>query len=395
MKKKIILSDKFLMFVLILSGCFQNIEIISVADGFGLKLYHVVSIMLGIRLLIKIKENGKIKIPPLKINLFFIFILGLSFFMYGIYGFNSLCVNYIFAYYLIILIINIGCELKYDDWIEIIKKVATIMMICIFVNMIINFSQIKFFLSGNTERIVLNTFFGGGINLEATWLALLGVFFLKDEKAYIYLFLSMIVSMLYSSRSGMIVDALFFLIILFQENNRKNEKFKKTLLLLLLCVVLFVINIKTGMFSYILNRFTNLGNENGSLGRLNMWKYVLPSINYNPFGYGLGNAVKSIISISGIQFRESNVHNMFFQMALDTGVLGFLIYLWINLKFIFDERKNIIKNSVVSFITIYIALSFIEFRGADFLLYVMISIYILIKNERKEKSENSGKSRIK
>ena len=392
MRKKIILSDKLLMFILILSGCFQNIEIISITDGFGLKMYHVISILLALRLLSKIRINGTFKIPPFKINIYFIFILVLSFFMYGIYGFNSLCINYLFSYYLIILIINIGNEIKYDEWIELIKKVASIMIICIFANMLINFSQIKFFLSGNTERIVLNTFFGGGINLEATWIALLGVFFLKDEKAYIYLFLSMIVSMLYSSRSGMIVNVLLFIIILFHKNNRKNEKFKKILLIFILGVILFAVNIKTGMFSYILNRFSNLGNENGSLGRIKMWNYVLPSIERNPFGYGLGNAVKSIISISGVPFRESNVHNMFFQMALDTGVLGFLVYLWINIKFLFDERKKIIQNSIISFISIYIILSFIEFRGADFLLYVMISIYLLNK---KEKSEENGKRRIK
>lgn len=377
MKKFNLFSDKFLVFILILSGCFQNIELINITDGFGLKLYHVVSILLFFRLITKTK--GKIKFPPFFINLFFVFILALSFFMYFIYGFNSLCINYIFIYYLMILIINIGYDFTFDDWISILKRVSIFMIISVYINLLLNFSQIRFFLSGNTERIVLDTFFGGGINIEATWISLLGLFFLKDEKSYIYMFFSMIICMLYSSRSGIIVNVLFFLIIFFKKNNGKNVGLKKIILLILVFAGLIILNNKTGLFNYIINRFCNLGNENGSLGRLNMWKNVVPAFLQNPFGYGLGNAVKAITLISGIPFRESNVHNMFFQMLLDCGFLGFFMYFFMNFYFIVKEKKNIFINPFVAFIFIYIILSLIEFRGADFLIYVILSIYFLIK----------------
>lgn len=385
MKKKKILSDKFLMFVLILSGCFQNIEVLNISDGFGLKLYHVISILLSYRLITK--NKGKIKLPPMIINIFFVCIMIISVISYTRYGFNSLCINYIFVYYLIILMINIGKNIKSDEWINMLKKIALIMIACTYFNILMNFSQVTFFLSGNSERINLKTFFGGGINLEATWIALLGVFFIKDEKAYIYLFFSMIISMLYSSRSGLIVNILFFIIILVHESNNDYIRFKKALLLFCVGVLINFVNLKTGMFSYVLTRFTKLGNENGSLGRLNMWEYVLPSFINNPFGYGLGNAVKSLTRISGVIFSESNVHNMFFQMFLDTGIIGGIMYLFLNIRFIFKERRNIIKNPIISFIVLYILLSIIEFRGADFLIYVLISIYILTKNEGRLSDE--------
>lgn len=385
MKNKIILSDKFLMFVLILSGCFQNIEVLNISDGFGLKLYHVNSILLSYRLITK--NKGKIKLPPMMISVFFVCIMIVSAISYTRYGFNSLCINYIFVYYLIILIINIGKDIKSDEWINILKKVALIMIVCIYFNILMNFSQVTFFLSGNSERINLRTFFGGGINLEATWIALLGIFFIKDEKAYIYLFFSMIISMLYSSRSGLIVNILFFTIILVHESNNNYIRFKKTLLLFIVGVLINFVNLKTGMFSYVLNRFSKLGNENGSLGRLKMWEYIFPSFINNPFGYGLGNAVKSLTRLSGEIFSESNVHNMFFQMFLDTGMIGGIMYLYLNIRFIFKEKRNIIKNPIIAFIVLYILLSIIEFRGADFLIYVLISIYILTKNEGRLSDE--------
>ena len=51
--KKSLNLDKVILFILILSGCFQNIEILNITSGFGIKLYHIISIVLIIRLLKK------------------------------------------------------------------------------------------------------------------------------------------------------------------------------------------------------------------------------------------------------------------------------------------------------------------------------------------------------
>ena len=63
------------------------------------------------------------------------------------------------------------------------------------------------------------------------------------------------------------------------------------------------------------------------------------------------------------------------------------MYLYLNIRFIFKEKRNIIKNPIIAFIVLYILLSIIEFRGADFLIYVLISIYILTKNEGRLSDE--------
>lgn len=371
--------DKILMFILILSGCFQNIKILSISNTFALKLYHLIAILLSIKLI----RKGKIKTLPKIVNLFFIYIFIISIFFYYFYGFNSLIINYIFAYYVLILIYNLGDSLRFNDWIEILMKVATIILFMAYINIFTHFSQIKFFLSGNTERVILDTFFGGGINIEATWIGLLGVFFLFSDKIYFYLLFSSILSLLYSSRSGLIVNVLLFLVVFLKKEKRTNTRLKKIAFICLLLIALLFVNLKTGMISYILARFSNVGNEKGSLGRLRMWEYILPAFKKNPFGYGLGNAIKSLTIISGIKYAESNLHNMFFQMLLDTGILGFIYYLYFNIKLIFVEIKNVFKNPIVLFLIIYIFMSCIEFRGGDFILYVVVGIYLKMKKNDK------------
>lgn len=375
-----------LMAIFLLSSLFQNITICTVS-GFNMKLVHLISLFFIPILVARRKEL--ILIP----NKYFAFYLGFillhSLVAYYFYGFNKFFANYIFAIYTLIIIFNVGKNISKEKWLKIINTVAIVFLGCVYIKLIVNYKEIISFLgnylvntSTNDVRLSISTFLGGGINIEATWIAILGFSFTQNKKGIVYFILSFLIALLYSSRAAMLLNVLLagFLIIAYVRRNKMNKK-KILKMFLIICIigliVLVLLEILTGLISYSIDRFLSIGNENGSIGRLNMWEYVGKAFINNPLGYGIGNAINSIENVSHISFMEDNIHNLFFQNLLDSGILGLSLYLGLNIGFIIKERKALFNDPIVQIILAYICISILEFRGAEFILYYVIGIYFL------------------
>lgn len=367
--------DEILFFSLVLFTCFQNISIYDFGN-FSFKANHLIS-LLFIFLLIRQK---KIILPSKNINIFFFIIIIISFFQYNIYGFHNLIFNYIFGYYLLILILTIGNNIEYIRWIDIIKKVSIIIMISTIIKIIINRQVIFSFFIHPNGHPGINSFFGGGVNLEASWIALLGVSFYKDKKVYIYFILSLIISILYASRVGIIACFLLGIFIIIHSTRKLSIKSIIGIILSFVCIVAVLLTLYLSNISdYIINRFIIIGSDPGSIGRLRMWVYVKDAFLSNPFGYGIGNATKALNIVSDYIIKDGNVHNLFMQMLLDTGFIGFIYYCYMVFNFIKNNKDKIFKEPVVSFIFFYILLSLFQFRGGDSLLFLFVGLYLLSK----------------
>ncbi len=385
MKDKIIVKPKFnklelMLFILLLLCCFQNISIININETFSLKLFHCFS-LLFLPYLIKKKT---ISIPSIFITLFIIYMIVISILMIPFYGFNSLLFNYIFSFYILVIICTLGKDIQKEKWMEIIKKVAWIMIISVCIKLFVYYDEILYFLSNPYGHPAIPTFFGGGVNLEITWLGLLGFSFYNDKKAYIYSTLILIISAIYASRIGIILVLFLFLFITFQNGFKLNKKqIKRITLALIFSIFVFYFVYNSGVLDYVLNRFSQTGLDPGSTGRLSMWKYVTKAFDKNPIGYGLGNSINAIELISGYKFKEGNVHNLFFQMLLDGGIIG-LIYYVILLLFLFkDGIKNFLHNPFLAFLIVYFILSVTQFRGGDVIMFYVLGVYIVTLNSFK------------
>lgn len=370
-----------LFFLLILFCCFQNVIIYNFNGQFSFKMSHFISLLFLPFLL----SERKIKIPPTILNLFFMFVIFVSLTIGLKYSINNLILNYISGFYYLVLFLTLGCRFGEKTWLKMIKTISWIVITFILIKLVINIDVIISFLRNPYNHPVIETFFGGGVNLEATWVALLGFSFYKDKKGYLYWLLSLIISSIYASRVGIMASCFLFIYLYFSNKKTNLKAFLKTLFsVVFIGIIGLIILNKLGMYDYLLERFLNIGSESGSLGRLRMWNYVFESFKNNPFGYGIGNSLVAIELSSGLYFTENNLHNLFLQMLLELGIVGFLFYMILIIYFVIKNRAKLLSDPIISFIFIYIVLSLFQFRGGDSLLFCFLGLYLIRISRRRE-----------
>ena len=380
-------KTKLLFGILFLSMCFQNIEILNLGS-FGLKLFHVVGVLYFPWLLTKMRH---LKLPSKLLTVFLIFMLEMSFLHMAKYGIHSLNFNYVFSFYILLLICNCGSTLTKDDWLDIVKKVALIALIAVYINAIIHIKIILNFLKHPWGHPVYTFIFGGGANLEATWIGLFGVFFKDDKKGFIYTALCSVISAMLASRVGIIVDAMCFVVLTFSTTKEKPRYVKKIRLIsmMVLGITMIIFFLGTGIIDYLLKRLEAVGTDVGSKARIFMWENAFKAFLNNPFGYGIGNSIVAINLVSDTIITESNIHNLYLQMLLDTGIIGGVCYIGIILSFIMKEIKNFFNDSVVSFIVLYFLLGFIQFRGGETIMFFIVGIYLASRKQKAKGVEIS------
>lgn len=349
--------------------CFQQISIISLG-GFKVKLYHIFSFIF-----LPVIIKYKFKFPPLFVNLFFCFILISSICSSVFYGFSSLLFNYIFCYYVIFIFINVFKLYSLEKITDILKIGAWFVLLMLVINMVTQYKAILAFMYNSWGgHPIINSIFGGGVNLDATWIVVIGGIFIKSKKREFYLYwtICFIISLLLSSRTGLIGDVLLLFLYIYYNNRFVKFSFYSLLAIIFVLIVL----ITTSYGKEILNRFLSTGDsdELGSLGRLNMWKWVLNAFKNNPLGYGTGNNIKAIELVSGLSFTDGNLHNLYLQFLVDNGLFGFIIIVYLFFAFLF---KNIRKEGIFCCpIILYLLMGFLQFRGGDAIMALMFAVYI-------------------
>lgn len=376
--------DEVLLFILLFSFCLPNFNILSIGET-GLKLYRVVVLFATIYIFVK----GRIKIPSSKLLIFFVYMISISFICIFIFGYERLLFDYIFAFLIMMCSFNISSTVKSEKMLSIINKVSIIILGIILLNVLKNIDQILLFLKNPyNNHPIYESIFTGGANLECTWPGMLAVFFIKKPKrGIIYLSLCFIVSILLSSRVGILVDimALYFLLKNLYPDVKsltKKRLMRGFILFSILFFILSYILLQTNYLDTILDRFINLGSDTGSQGRLRMWMYVFQAFLNNPFGYGAGNAILAVKNVSHLWYGEDNVHNLIFQMLLDFGLVGMLFYLKTIYNFIKNEFRNLVKNPFAFFILIYIIIGLIQFKGAELITFFVIGLYLNYKKNK-------------
>ena len=248
----------FLFTIFLFFCCAQNLIIYSFGT-IALKYCHVFSLLFLPGLFLK----NKIK-PPNKIIMFFIIFVtvhavALSF-NYSISG-NIL--NYIFGLYIILIQINMADDFSLDDWLNIIQSVGVIIMLWVIIKDYYEREAIISFIRHPYGHPSISTVFGGGVNLEATWLALMGFAF-KKRGALIYNLISTVISAVYASRASLLVNILWilwFLIPSFKNENKLRYIFWRSYYFL--C---YLYQIKTDCSPIFLNVFRQLVMTRGLLG---------------------------------------------------------------------------------------------------------------------------------
>ena len=381
-KSETLKINKYLLLLLLLTFCIPNVNLIS-AFSYNVKIYRVLTFSLF--LFVIFNKNANI-VPSKKIFFFLLYMLFISVVCIPFNGYDRLLFDYIFAYIIIVVVYNFGKNIKYDEWIKIFQIAAFFAISLVFLNL---FKQkeiiIDFIKNPLNQHPNYKSLYPGGLNLESTWIAFFSLFFVnKPYKGYIYLFFSMLVSVVLSSRVGLIINLFSLFFILYNHVKNRGEKInvkKVSCFIFIFFSIILLFTVLTNLSNNIISRFANIGSDGGSQGRLNIWKNIIPSyINY-PFGCGLGNAMKIIKSSSGMWFGEDNVHNLYCQILLDTGIIGLIIFVLFIVIFYKKNKRIILINPFVMYIIIYFIIAFVQFKGAEILAYYIIAIYLILSKQ--------------
>ena len=116
---------------------------------------------------------------------------------------------------------------------------------------------------GGNGHPSIPSFFSDSVNLEASWLALFGVFFNRDRVGLLYLIGSLSISALYASRVGIILSLLSIAYVLFVKSKDRIGVSKLVGIAVLIAGLIAVAQI-AGL--PIMDRFLAIGEDKGSTG---------------------------------------------------------------------------------------------------------------------------------
>lgn len=156
----------------------------------------------------------------------------------------------------------------------------------------------------------------------------------NQKKFYFYLFLCISTSILITdlltfSRGGYLglLAGLIFTLFIFRKEITAKITFKKFIAINLFILAAAAIIIFPNPVSQRLISSFNVG-EGSNIGRIETWKQSLDVIKNNPLGVGLGNYALEIKPSAG--YREPIYsHNLYFDIAAETGILNALIFIWL------------------------------------------------------------------
>lgn len=370
---------KLLAFLLIAACCFQNLVLIDFG-AFALKPYHLLGLFSFAYTIWDKKTNWTVPCRLFASGV--AIVLAVSVIGYMRFGFNSVAFNYIFLVIICFTLYNLGLNFSSKDWERLLQSVAVFLMGSIFIKLLFNLDAIALYIAEPwMGHPLFPTFFGGGVNLEASWMALFIPFFGWNPAGFAYIGSAFLLSFVYTSRAGLVLAVMGFSYVFLAKYNGKPFRVKLFVLSIGLSAV-FVILVMRG--NSLIERFLSIGSDPGSKGRLNIWHYALLAFEDAPlFGAGAGNAIKHInilVSTSGI--LEDNVHMYPMQVLLDFGLVGFVVFAGFVISFFKQCYQDKLSSPFEAWLLFYLVASFIQFRGAEVLLGVCLAGYFHWKSAR-------------
>lgn len=363
----------WLIAILFILCCFQNLSLFTFLDV-QFKLCHLYSILF-VPLFF---ENKKIKIPNTVVLAFILYSIILSFVALFWSKISGVLFKYVFCLYLLFILYNFSDDFTVEDFLRIIRISACIIMPIVLFGIFRNFSQISSFLNQSyAAHPIIITIFGGGVNLEATWLGFMGFAF-KRRAALIYNALALLVSALYGSRAGIVMNILCLFWLFLQSNvaGRKMVLFSAAAFVAISVFILVLYSY--GILDNVILRFSQKNSSKILNGRAAMWNYFGKLFNAYPLGVGAGNAINALRHISGINFSESNLHNVYFQMFIDFGWLGGAYYLGLVGSFALKNIKRW-SNPLVAMMFSYFILSLVQFTGPEIIGCFVLGAFLVTK----------------
>lgn len=375
-----------MLFLIFLTMNFQMLSLVRAdSSGMSIKVYHLMGML---ALPIVLGQRRVRGLHPL-VGLFSIVVITVSLFGNLAVGWNPLIINYLFAFYICFIALNIGRLLDYVTIIRILRAATLVVYSAVFIKTIFVWDRIAAFLSSPWGHPDVPLFYGGGTNLEASWLAISSVLFMRTRLYYPLVGFSLILSALYASRVGTIIA---ILALLYPSIPATVARLRNLGVQVVIAAIVLIVALPFVFDTYVFDRFLSLGTDPGSIGRLSMWQHVGQAFLAQPFGYGAGNALTGIESVSGLKMSDSNLHNIYGQTLLDFGIVGFVLLCLLVIGLLWREIKGRFEDPLGGYILLYCVAGAVQFRGGDALVWFIVGFYSLNKfsDYRKKRQTKIG-----
>jgi O-antigen ligase len=233
---------------------------------------------------------------------------------------------------------------------------------------------------------------GGGLNLEATWVALSSFFLIGTASFAPFVLLAAMTSALYASRAGLVVAGMAICAAVAYASARRQSGIAETggemaarrwrtivavtvavLALGAGAVVLRAVR-DYGATQYVAERFSTIGEEPGSLGRLTLWRGGLRVFAEHPLGVGAGNAVPVLKRVLGVDVPEDNLHNIYLQHAVEVGLPGLAALLALAVMVGRRVVRTRFQDQLLLFVAGYLVVGMIQFTGVDAVFWLVYGL---------------------
>ena len=354
--------------------CLQEVPLIPVGAS-SIKLFHVVVLVTLVCLVARTRV--KLQLPPALLSVLVGVFTVVSVAQAPTYGFDSIVLNYIFLYATVFLVQNLSRGMDADRARLLMQNTTLLVLAVVCVNALMNVEEIIRYLTvrwdGHPDYV---TVFNGGVNIEVSWLAMFGTLFQNNGKGRAYFGVVLILSLLFSSRSGLVLLAMAALYVLSVGSGQNARAIIRAMIaVLLIGVVAFIA--ATLMRLPIVERFIGVNPADITTGRLAIWSYSLEVFSRSPLlGVGGGNAMNVVREISGQAFAENNVHNIYLQVLVDYGVIGFVPFLLSLGVLVCGFVRERLRTPYAAFIVLYLIGGMFQFRGADALVGFMLGCWL-------------------
>lgn len=157
----------------------------------------------------------------------------------------------------------------------------------------------------------------------------------------VFLFLVFLIAMLLTGkRSGIIFTmAALYMGFYCYMSNKKNKRLKQTFIIVVVAVIGFILLVTfMPSLATFVHRFEE-ASQNGdvTLGRTKMWAIAINAFKKSPlFGIGWGQFMY-------INLHEWNAHNIYVQLLVETGIVGFSVFIIFFIYNLMNSWKMLVK----------------------------------------------------
>jgi len=350
------------------------------------KAYHALLALAGLGVL----ARGKIARPRAEMLLYFGVTIASTLLAYLIYEPRVAGIKLVIALYAGLVATSVGYVANRHIVLRAWRVAGVAFAIAVTVKNVTHVPEFIAYLARPINHPDVPSLAGGGLNLEAIWLAMSSFFMIGTVLFVPVTLLAAATSALYASRVGVVIAlmALCGAIAHAWGTGRTktpvprpsaNQSFVYMRRLAALVFVGTIIGVvfavvraarQVGDVTYVAQRFSAIGEDPGSVGRLVLWRGGLRVFEENPLGVGAGNAVPTIRRALGIDVPEDNLHNIYLQHAVESGIPGLAVLLLLVAMIARRVVRSRFRDQLLLFVAAYLVAGVIGFGGVDVIFWL-------------------------